>query len=148
MDHTLRVRRGDALNELDGEIVERVERHRGAHPFAERHPVDVFHHQHDLVFEVEDVVDGGDAAVADLARAASFLEDRGTLLAAIGSRGQQTLEGDAAVEQRVARQQHLAHAAPAEQFLDPIATQQRILRACGPGGIAAGTLRHVHHLQP
>ena len=92
--------------------------------------VDVLHDQQHLVVQIEHVVDGGDAGVVDLARAARLVEDRRCAARAIVAVGEQALEGDAAVEQRVVGEQHLAHAARPERPLDAEAPEEH--RGSGP----------------
>ena len=112
VDHTLVVRRGKRLGDRDGDVEQRLERHAtGRYLCVERPPLDERHRQKMGLVVLLDREDGDDVRVVEGREGARFppetLEPRG-----IGrDLGWQDLEGDAAVEPRVAGEKDLAHPA-------------------------------------
>jgi len=96
-----------------------------ADPLAQRLPLDVRHHEEHRVGRFIHGEDGNDVGVREPRHRARFIQ-KAPARAGVGSlqRGQQ-FDGDLALEDQLAREEHHAHATPAEAPLQHVATGQR-----------------------
>ena len=146
MDEALLVRSRQRLDALPREVPERFDRHGLAQAAAQRFAFDVLHDDEQLVTQVEHVVDGGDAAVVHPARAPRLLEHScAPLRCVLSPLVAHALERHRTLEERVEREEDLAHAAAAEHPLDAESARQEATRGTGrPGRIGTGIPRSAH----
>jgi len=144
VDHALRVRGAQGFHTLTRQPPERLERHRLAQALAQRPPFHVLHHDEHVVAEVQHVMDRGDAVIAHLTRAARLGEDRVAHVGGLRPVRAQVLERHATAEQRVVREQDLAHAAAAEHTLDTKTPEQDAAGSLGRAGSGSGRIGSWH----
>ncbi len=115
----------DALKS-DGE--EAIERERGAQLVAQRGAGDELHDQQDIVLFFDNVVDGGDIGMNEGGGALAFAEEEVAVGSRIAVTAEHALDGNRALECGIEGAVNLAHAAGAEQGLDPEAADDAAQR--------------------
>ena len=125
-----------------GQEADHTARGEGTVPGDERVEVrafDVAHGQEELALGLAGLEDGHDVGVVDRGREARLREEPGAELGIGGDLRREELEGDLAVERLLRGQPDRAHAAAAEQPLEPVARQEGAFPDLGhapdyPGG--------------
>src|SRR5262245_44165438 len=116
MDDALAVRGVEPAGELHPETQDLLERQRAAEqPVRERLASEVFHHEEVHAVLLADVVQGADVWMTQAGDRAGFAAEPFVPRGIAGDVGGKDLDGDRAVEARVARAIHLAHAARPER---------------------------------
>src|SRR6185369_7114762 len=129
---------------LTREVPELGQRKRRRHPGPQGGPGDELHHDEQIGAEIDDVVDRGDAPIADLARPPRLFENRSTARDALFAVRTEALEGHRAVEQRVVGEKDLAHSSVSEYLLDAEASHESLARQTRRvGGVRGGSFGWV-----
>jgi hypothetical protein len=128
VDDPLAVRLVERIGDLTGDVERLFDRQRTfVEPLAQRFPVEVLHHQVRRAVSVADVVEGADVRVVQRGDALRLAIEPRLELGIVGQPSRQDLDGDGALEPRVAGLVDLAHAACPERADDLVRTES------GPG---------------
>ena len=137
MHDAARMRGVEAVRDLHGVFHQFVDRNRTpADAPAERLAVEKFGHEVRLRLVRADVVDGDDVGMLEGGGGARFLREAAQPVGIARGPGRQDLDGDVALEARVTRPIHLAHAATADVGDDFVRAESGAERECHCRGTA------------
>ena len=115
VEDALGVRVADRRRDLDAEPAHLLERQRAvAEPVQQRLPLDVLHDETGPVLVVDDVVDLRDVRVIEQRDGAGLALQEDAIPGAFDQRVAEHLDGDVAIQARIAREEHFRHAASAQ----------------------------------
>ena len=119
MNDAFRVRVGERVGDLDGEIDDPARVHGAAgDQFLERVAGHVLEHQEQLALVLADLVERGDVRMRQRCSGARLLQEAGAAIRIVGDRRRQHFDRDGAAETRIAGAEDFAHAPGADALED------------------------------